>query len=73
MFREIAGDTPLHYLIKRRITASLSMLYTTDLSIEEIAVACGFHNANYFAKVFRKYTGKSPTEFRKSDNSPITL
>ena len=72
-FREIAGDTPLHYLIKRRITASLSMLYTTDLSIEEIAVACGFHNANYFAKVFRKYTGKSPTEFRKSDNSPIIL
>lgn len=73
VFREIAGDTPLHYLIKRRITASLSMLYTTDLSIEEIAVACGFHNANYFAKVFRKYTGKSPTEFRKSDNSPIIL
>lgn len=60
VFREIAGDTPLHYLIKRRITASLSMLYTTDLSIEEIAVALWFSQRQLFRQGVPEIHGEIP-------------
>ena len=34
------------------------------LPVKEIAALTGFDNANYFAKVFRRFFGTSPTEFR---------
>lgn len=70
-FKEVVGDTPLHYLIRQRIRNSMIMLHNSDSTISEIAIKCGFDNANYFAKVFRKYTGLSPTEFRNQKSPPI--
>jgi AraC-like DNA-binding protein len=32
--------------------------------VKEIAAACGFNDPNYFARVFRKYTGRSPLQYR---------
>ncbi len=40
-----------------------------DLSISEIASACGFNDYNYFITVFKKATGYSPLKFRKKENS----
>ena len=36
-----------------------------NIHIKEVADACGFNAQHYFAKVFRKYFGKNPNEFRK--------
>ena len=38
---------------------------STNIHIKEVADACGFNAQHYFAKVFRKYFGKNPNEFRK--------
>lgn len=60
------GITPIGYLIDRRMGAAQDLLNTTELSITEIALRVGYHNVNYFNKMFRKKIGKSPTEFRTS-------
>lgn len=64
-FRRETGQTPLQYLTKLRIEHSLFLLLNTRDSIESVAVACGFLNGNYFAKVFRRYLNCSPEEYRK--------
>ncbi|MFB8736150.1 helix-turn-helix domain-containing protein [Bacillus sp. SL00103] len=39
---------------------------TTKYSIEEIAIQCGYRNANYLNKVFRKKIGMSPKQLRET-------
>ncbi|MBQ2923206.1 MAG: helix-turn-helix domain-containing protein [Tyzzerella sp.] len=72
-FKTIMGDTPMQYLNKTRIRRSMNLLYSTDLSVDDIAKQCGFQNANYFAKVFRKYLNITPTDFRRQNKQPIIL
>ena len=59
-----SGMSPKRYLDTLRLRESLSMLRETDLSIKEIAAHSGFSNSNYFAKVIKKQTGKSPSFYR---------
>lgn len=59
------GITPMQYLRNIRLDHSLVLLSTTVLSVEEIAHECGFSNANYYAKVFRKSFGLTPTAYRE--------
>jgi YesN/AraC family two-component response regulator len=63
-FREVVGETPIQYLTKVRIRHSTELLSQTSLSVDAIAKQCGFQNANYFAKVFKKATDLSPTEYK---------
>lgn len=64
-FHAETGQTPLQYLTRLRIEHGLFLLLNTKDSIESIAVSCGFLNGNYFAKVFRRFLGCSPEEYRK--------
>ena len=69
IFHEETGQTPLQYLTRIRVEYALFLLLNTQDSVESIAVACGFLNRNYFAKVFRRYLGCSPTEYRNRGRS----
>jgi AraC-like DNA-binding protein len=40
------------------------LLSNTDYPIIEIAVACGYSDQSYFTKVFKKYTGLTPRQYR---------
>ena len=53
------------YVNKTRLARSLKLLSSTDLSVAQIAAQCGFHNSNYFATVFKKAMGVSPTAYRR--------
>ncbi|MFC5407560.1 AraC family transcriptional regulator [Cohnella soli] len=66
IFKEEMGYSPIHYLIQRRIGEAKTMLLNTQLSVQEIAELVGYSNANYFSTLFKKATGKSPSEFRKT-------
>ena len=60
------GITPLEYLTDLRMKKAeimLSSLWTRDYSVSEIAELCGFDNALYFSRVFRKHFGCSPSDF----------
>jgi len=52
------------YLNEYRISRAKELLLTTRLNVREISVACGYSDANYFARAFKRVTGMTPSEFR---------
>ena len=63
-FRRVLGLSPMEFLANHRMEHALHLLLSTDLTVVEIAEACGFGDASYFGKAFRKKTGLSPTQYR---------
>ena len=57
--------SPIKYLQNFRITRAQHMLTVTDISVESIALSCGYQSAEAFHKIFRQLTGTSPKTFRK--------
>ena len=57
---------PLAYLNRLRIYHAMERLTATQDSIEDIARSSGIPDSSYFARVFKKYTGCSPTEYRSA-------
>ena len=53
--------TPAALLLSARIAHATEMLKSGDRPVGEIAVLCGFSDAKYFSKVYKKQTGKSPS------------
>ncbi|MFT8323238.1 MAG: AraC family transcriptional regulator [Bacillus sp. (in: firmicutes)] len=70
LFKKTTGITPIQYLTNIRILRGAELLYETKYSIEDIAQNIGYANANYFTKVFRRSTGQTPGDFRKSNQLP---
>ena len=65
IFKETYGTTVNNYLISKRITRAKQLLRFTDMTVDEIGVAVGMADANYFSRMFRKVEGSSPREYRK--------
>lgn len=65
-FKKQMGMTPSKYIIELRMRMAIQLLETSNLSIKEISSTCGYANFNFFARLFKKHTGFSPTEYRKS-------
>lgn len=65
IFKETYGTTVNNYLISKRITRAKQYLRFTDMTVDEIGVAVGMGDANYFSRMFRKVEGSSPSEYRK--------
>jgi len=63
-FRDHLGCSPMQYINRLRLEKAKHLLKTTDLTVKEIADAIGFNDAGYFSKVFKRYAGFSPQEFR---------
>lgn len=64
LFKNSTGCSFKEYLNKIRIEESKLLLLNTDFSIIDIAIAVGFEDQSYFSKVFKKYTGTTPKQFR---------
>ena len=65
IFRLAFGVSPSEYLMRLRIFYARELLGTTELSVTEIAGACGFDDVMYFCRLFHKKTGVSPGNYRK--------
>lgn len=63
-FRNTYHKSVHEYLTEIRLNHSLELLKNPALSIDEIAVSCGFYDQNYFTKVFKKYYGRTPGQWR---------
>jgi AraC family L-rhamnose operon regulatory protein RhaS len=63
------GMTCMTFLNDHRMSMAGYWLSDTDIPIFEIAKRLSFDDPNYFNKVFRKATGKSPTQYRKDTRS----
>lgn len=64
--KQIKNMTPIEYLNHSRVDAAVELLRDCpDISITEVAFSCGFNSSQYFATVFRRHVGCSPTEYRE--------
>ena len=70
-FKKHYGMSFTDYLNQKRMEMASAMLLKPDSSIAEVAVACGYPTVTYFNRIFRKYKGVTPTEFRKSKTDII--
>ncbi|WP_026486087.1 helix-turn-helix domain-containing protein [Caldanaerobius polysaccharolyticus] len=65
-FKEHAGFNYIDYLNKKRIERAKSLLSNSNCRIKDVAYKSGFENVNTFIKVFKKYEGITPGQFRAS-------
>ncbi|MCY9517354.1 response regulator transcription factor [Paenibacillus apiarius] len=65
LFKTHFGETFVEYVTKQRMNLAKSMLRMTDKSITQIGASVGYSERRYFSKVFQKYTGITPSEFRE--------
>ncbi|PYI56268.1 response regulator [Paenibacillus flagellatus] len=68
LFKKKTGDTLIHYVQKVRIGHSKGLLEQTELPVAEIGERVGFPNTNYFIKIFKRWTGTTPNEYRNRPN-----
>jgi AraC-like DNA-binding protein len=64
LVKEKFGRSFTEILNQMRIDKSKELLRRTDKSIVEICLECGFNDQSYFTKVFQRYTGHTPREYR---------
>ncbi len=64
-FKKIAGCSPVEYLIDYRLNMAAYMLITTDESVADVALACGFNDASHFIKFFRRKKSVTPRRYRQ--------
>ncbi len=66
MFKEKLGVNYIDYLTECRIERAKKLLNDPEKSLKEITFEIGYHEPNYFSKVFKKMCGVSPKEYRKT-------
>ena len=64
LFTKYTGFSPHKFLLKVRIDKAKDLLMHTQLNICEIATHIGFSDPLYFSRLFRKYLGLSPSDYR---------
>lgn len=71
LFKQSFGIAPYQYILQRRVERAKQLLHRQELSITEIALACGFANQSHFTKHFRQQTGSTPKQYRQGNNKKI--
>lgn len=73
-FNRETGKRLTEYLAELRVEEAKQLLRSADtMPISQVAAAVGYNDVNYFSRTFRKYTGKTPTEFRNEQEEPSLL
>lgn len=68
VFRSTTGKSVMEYYMDLKIKTAKKMLRENELSVREIAEKLCFDTANYFSKTFKKFTGSTPTAYKKKLN-----
>lgn len=72
-FNELFAATyhvpPNQWIIQQKMKHARSLLQIDDLSVTDVAEACGFSDVYYFSKAFKKETGLTPSEYRKKNRT----
>lgn len=65
LFRKYVHTSPIEFLNSYRLQIACGQLESTDLSITDIALNCGFNHTSYFSQLFAESFGDTPREYRK--------
>lgn len=69
LFRRYLHITPINYLINYRLNEAARLLSNTEKKIQAVSEETGFHNVDYFCRLFKKHYHETPTEYRKEKNA----
>jgi AraC family transcriptional regulator len=64
-FTQTFGVPPHRYHMTRRMDRARSLLRKPTLSVTQIGIQIGFRESSSFTKAFRRFTGLTPTEYRR--------
>ena len=70
-FHRTFGIPPKQYICKRRMEQAKKLLLSTALPVKKISDQVGYDNEFFFSRLFKKYTGHSPSTFREISNLGI--
>ena len=66
IFKKHFGISPIEYIISQRLNYAQSLILNTDMSINEIAAACGYNDTSFFIMQYKRYYGTTPTKTRNN-------
>lgn len=72
MFHRYLHITPINYLISCRLNEAALLLSKTEKKIATVSSETGFHNVDYFCRLFKKHYHLTPTEYRKKKASTFS-
>lgn len=64
LFKQYFGQSFVSYLTEYRIREAMRLLSNDKIGVKEVGRSVGYADSNYFAKVFKRVMGQSPTEYR---------
>ena len=62
----MTGATFAEYFIQLKISKAQTLISSSNLLLADIASRVGYDDYYHFSKIFKKYTGLTPTEYRAS-------
>ncbi|MGG3307579.1 AraC family transcriptional regulator [Paenibacillus lautus] len=74
LFKEVYGLSPIRYMHQLRVLEACSLLLHSDMTIAHIAHYLGYYDTSYFYRMFKKYTGLSPSDYvQQGDQSDVSM
>ena len=72
MFRHYLQMSPLEYIAYRRVEYAKFLLLSEDCTVERVTSILGYQNSAYFRKLFTRFTGLSPSAWRRENREVLS-
>jgi len=72
LFRSQLQTSVMKYVTERRLEEAKSLLTSTDISVQEVALLCGYPHRTHFSRLFAQHIGVSPRKFRERERVTIS-
>lgn len=72
-FKAVVGQTPQQYLQQLRCTQAKELLQNSNLNVGDIAALVGYGDASYFSRIYRSFSGQTPSEFRQKVRAKLFI
>jgi AraC family transcriptional regulator len=66
LFKQNTGLSPQRYVMRERVERAKALLASTDMTMQEVAIAAGFANPGHLDSCFKRWVGSNPGRFRSS-------
>jgi YesN/AraC family two-component response regulator len=73
LFHDETGMTITQYIARQKVRLAQNLLTNSRDTINQIANALGFEDSHYFSKFFKKYSGQTPSEYRRTTQAKAAL
>lgn len=71
LFKRKMGITIKEYLANKKLSYAMQLLETSDMSVEKISDSLGFSSAHSFRRMFKQYTGLSPSDYKEKKDEKV--